>query len=318
MITFNATNSSSLSASKLTAFVVLASATFGLMAPDLCGQVKKKFSEAEISTALTYEAKQKEIDYDFKVEGRPNAEMVKKAQMQSSSKLFGKTGYVLADSTNRVIRVLLDTNKDRKLDYFSYYKDGVEVYREIDTDYDEEPNEYRWMGSAGTRWGVDKNQDGEVDQWKVISAEEVAYEVFMAIKTRDDARYQRLLLTNDEFRSLGLTGKMAQDAAARLGKARKEFANMVRSQKTINAQASWINSGNGQPSLAAAGKELSKDIVCHDHASSVFQSANGTDTLALGTLVRVGQAWRLMELPQVVPKGKPLSLIHISEPTRPY
>jgi TolA-binding protein len=273
-------------------------------ATETFAQADKKFSDDQIATALTYKAKQPGVDYDFKVQGKPSAEQVKNAQMQASAQKFGKSGYVLADSTNRVIRVLLDSNKDRKLDYFSYYKDGVEVYREVDTDYDTEPNEYRWMGSAGTRWGIDRNQDGEIDQWKVISAEEVAYEVFMAIKNRDDSRYMRLLMTNEEFRSLGLTGDIAKDAAARLDKARKGFAAMVRGQKTINESAKWINSGNGQPSLAPAGSGLSKDLICHDHASSVFQSSAGTDTLALGTLVKIGDVWRLMELPQVVPRGK--------------
>ena len=126
----------------------------------------------------------------------------------------------------------------------------------------------------------------------------------MAIKTRDDARYQRLLLTDAELSSLGLSGDVAKAAAAGLDNARKGFANMVRSQKTIDGKAKWINSGNGQPNLAAAGSGLSKDLLCHDHASSVFESAAGTDTLALGTLVRVGDTWRLMELPQVVPRGK--------------
>jgi len=290
---------------KLVALIIAAAAMIVFNFNDAQAQQQKQFSEKEISTALTYKAKQ-EVDYDFKVTGSPTAEMVKQAQMQSSTELFGRTGYVLADATNRVVRVLLDTNKDRKLDSFSYYKDGIEVYREVDTDFDSEPNEYRWMGSAGTRWGIDRNQDGEIDQWKVISAEEVAYEVFMAIKTRDDARYQRLLLTNQEFSSLGLNGDVQKAAAAGLEKARKGFANMVRSQKTIDEKAKWINSGNGQPSLAAAGRGLSKDLLCHDHASSVFQSAAGTDTLALGTLVRIGDTWRLMELPQVVPRGKPI------------
>ena len=268
---------------------------------------EKKFTDSDKSKALTYKPKQDGVDYDYNVGGRPSKDIVEKTKMQNSEELFGiKTGYVLADATNRVVRALLDTNKDRKLDRFSYFKDGIEVYREIDTDYDSEPNEYRWMGAAGTRWGIDRNQDGEIDQWKVISAEEVAFEVFMSIRNRDDARYQRLLLTNDEFRSLGLKGNIAKDAAARLERARKEFPNMVRGQKAIDGKSKWINSGSGQPGIAAANSERTKDLLCHDHASSVFGSANGTDTLALGTLVKVGDAWRLMELPQVVPKGKPI------------
>jgi len=92
-------------ARKLSAFAVLVAALIGSVAPDAYGQTKKKFSEGEITTALSYKAKQKEVDYDFKVNGRPSADVVKKTQMQSSAELFGKTGYVLADSTNRVIRV---------------------------------------------------------------------------------------------------------------------------------------------------------------------------------------------------------------------
>ena len=294
-------------AKKVATAAVFAAALIVLRSQGAQAQQKqpKKFTESEISTALTYKAKQ-EVSYDFQINGRPPEEMIKKAQMQSSAELFGKTGYVLADATNRVIRVLLDTNKDRKLDQFSYYKDGIEVYREIDTDYDGQPNQFRWLGTAGTRWGVDRNQDGEIDQWNVISAEEVAFEVFMAIKMRDDARYQRLLITDAELASLGLTGDIAKDAAARLQRARKEFPNMVRGQKAIDGKAKWINSGNGQPSLASVGDGLTKDLLCHDHASSVFESAAGTDTLALGTVVQIGNSWRLMELPQVVPRGKPI------------
>ena len=290
---------------KLAAFAIFATALIVLDCNHAQGQQARKFNDSDKAKVLNYKARQ-EVDYDFKVSGKPSAEMVNKAQMQSSTVLFGKKGYVLADPTNRIVRVLLDTNKDDKLDSFSYYKDGIEVYREIDTDDNPKPNEFRWLGSAGSRWGVDRNQDGEIDHWKVISAEEVAFEVFMAIKNRDDARYQRLLLSDAEFKSLGLTGDIGKDAAVRLDRARKEFPNMVRSQKMINGQAKWINSGNGQPSLAPAGRGLSKDLLCHDHASSVFESAAGTDTLALGTLVRIGNTWRLMELPQVVPRGKPI------------
>ena len=278
----------------------------GVTISSATAQEEKEFTVEQKGQVLNYRPTQ-EVNFDYKFSGKPPKEAIEKAQMQKAEKLFkGKLGYVLADETNRVVRVLIDSNEDRKLDYFSYFKDGAEVYREIDTDYDSKRNEFRWLGAGGTRWGVDRNQDGEIDFWKVISAEEVAFEVFMAIRNRDDARYQRLLITDAEFRSLGLTGTIAADAAKRLDRARKQFGQMVRGQKMINEKAKWINSGNGQPSIAAAGVGLSKDIICHDHASSVFESAAGTDTLALGTLVQIGNVWRLMELPQVVPRGKPI------------
>ena len=227
-------------------------------------QIKKILSWAPSNT----------VDYDYAIErgSQPTEEMVKKCQIQRANSWNGKNGFVLADNTNRVLRVLLDVNKDDKqrLDFWAYYKDGVEVYREVDSNFDGKPDQFRWLGTAGTRWGVDKNQDGAIDQWKHISAEEVAYEVFMAIKTRDDERFRRLLITGDEFKTLGLSGKIAEDAKQRLAKAQSGFANMVRSQKTIDGSAQWINSGNGQPSMAPASKEVANDLIVHDHASSVF------------------------------------------------
>lgn len=259
--------------------------------------------KAEIRKILSW-APSHEVEYDFAIEkgSQPPAAMVDKCQIQRANSWNGKKGFVVADNTNRVLRVLLDLDKDKKqkLDFWSYYKDGVEVYREVDEDFNGKPDQFRWLGTAGTRWGVDSNQDGEIDEWKHISAEEVAFEVFMAIKTRDDERYRRLLITGDEFKSLGLSGKIADDAKQRLAKAQSGFANMVRGQKAINASSKWINSGNGQPSMAPKGDEMAKDLIVHDHASSVFQSKSGTNTLALGTLVKIGNVWRLMELPQVV------------------
>ncbi|MEZ6094425.1 MAG: hypothetical protein R3C03_09335 [Pirellulaceae bacterium] len=66
-------------------------------------------------------------------------------------------------------RIYLDTNGDRKLDSWSFSK--TEVYRGLDTDGDENRDEIRWLGTAGTRWGLDKDQNGKIDDWKQISAE---------------------------------------------------------------------------------------------------------------------------------------------------
>lgn len=260
--------------------------------------------KAEIKKILSWTPSY-EVDYDFAIKkgSNPTADMVDQCQIQRAAQWKeGKNGFVVADKTNRILRVLLDRNKDKdqRLDYWSYFKDGVEVYREEDSNFDGKPDQFRWLGTGGTRWGIDKNQNGQIDTWKHISAEEVAFEVFMAIKTRDDNRFRRLLLTGDEFKTLGLSGKMAEDARQRLTKAQSGFANMVRSQKAIDASSQWINSGNGQPSMVPASEEVANDMIVHDHASSVFQSKAGTSTLALGTLVKIGDVWRLMELPQVI------------------
>ena len=55
-------------------------------------------------------------------------------------------------------------------------------YRDIDADFDNKADQYRWFNTGGTRWGIDKNEDGRIDFWQVISAPEVAEELVWALK----------------------------------------------------------------------------------------------------------------------------------------
>ncbi len=94
---------------------------------------------------------------------------------------------------------LFDTNKDNRLDRWCYYNAGVEVYRESDTDFNEVADEFRWLSTEGLRWGKDANEDGVVDAWNMISAEEVTAEVVRATASRDADRFARLLITESEI-----------------------------------------------------------------------------------------------------------------------
>src|SRR5207245_7871750 len=55
-----------------------------------------------------------------------------------------------------------------KIDVWSYYKDGKEVYREIDSTFTGKPDQYRWFNDGGAKWGVDETKDGKIKFWKVI------------------------------------------------------------------------------------------------------------------------------------------------------
>ena len=95
------------------------------------------------------------------------------------------SGWVLLDAKKQPVRRFFDTRGDKKgVDVYSYYKDGVEVYREIDSKYKNKPDQYRWLNNGGSKWGIDLNDDGKIDVWRVISAEEVAQEVYQAVLMR--------------------------------------------------------------------------------------------------------------------------------------
>ena len=81
---------------------------------------------------------------------------------------------------------------------------------------------------------------------------------------------------------------------------------MARGQKAINATAKFVDAGNGRPMMMPSGTLGNRrDLVVYDQASGFFDSS-GSKQLALGSLVKVGNVWRMVELPEVVDSSKPL------------
>ena len=139
-----------------------------------------------------------------------------------------------------VLRKFVDTNGDNTVDQWSYYKDGVEVYRDIDSNYNGKIDQCRWFHGGGSRWGIVSKENGEIDSWKSISAEEVSAELVAAVATRDAKRFARLLITPTELNSLGLGKSRADGIADKLDKALANFKSASTRQKVVAADAVWV------------------------------------------------------------------------------
>ena len=111
--------------------------------------------------ALKLQPIQKQIDYDV-----PDAQAAEKCTL-SCDQGPAVSGWEVRSGDGNMLRRFLDTNGDNKVDQWCYYKDGVEVYRDIDSNFNRKADEYRWLGTAGIRWAVDTNEDGHIDGWKV-------------------------------------------------------------------------------------------------------------------------------------------------------
>jgi hypothetical protein len=230
------------------------------------------------------------------------------AEQQASCKVElvkgGKgSGYVLRDPAGQTVRRFFDSNGDNKIDTWCYYKDGAEVYREIDASFNGRPDQYRWLNHAGSKWGLDPNEDGKIDSWKVISPQEVSQEIVAALATGNHARLQAMLLSEAELKALELSPAEVQRVQASLGQVREKFDETLGKLKGME-KATWIHLEVGAPGCRPNDVTGARgDLVSYSRGTVLYETGGKSDYLQTGEMVRVGHAWRLVEAP--VPGAAP-------------
>ena len=246
--------------------------------------------------ALKLEPRQKGAEFD-----RPGPDDVRAATIKQE-KFDGVDALVVRGPDGRIFRAFADTNGDRVVDRWSFFKDGLEVFREMATNPKEtKANEARWLNSGGSRWGVDSNADGTLDAWKTISAEEATAEIVNALRDRDPAAFVRLLPTKTELEAAGFVGPRLDEILGRVTAAREQFAKLAASQKKIGPQATWASMLTPQsPGVLPAGSPgVVQDITAYDNVVVLAEDGGSGVQVVVGSLVRCGDAWRPLDAPQL-------------------
>lgn len=217
-----------------------------------------------------------------------------------AEKIGDHVGWVVKDGRGYVLRRFLDTNRDNKVDTWCYFRNGLEVYRDIDSDGDGKVDQFRWFTTAGSKWGVDTNQDGMIDRWQRISAEEVADEAVRALAEKNSARFRALLLNANELKSLGLSGPLLQEVANAIQQAESQFQQAAAKAAALGA-VKWVQFSGHHPGLLSASSDgPSQDLLIYENAIAFAEGQGGTVQVFLGTLVQVGPTWRLVTAPQLL------------------
>lgn len=249
-------------------------------------------ADSDLEKALGFTPFQSDVEYD-----KPTAAEIEKCEL---TPIAGKkvSGWAINNDAGQTLRRFVDTNGDKSLDQWCYYRNGVEVYRDIDGDFDGKPDQYRWLGTAGTRWGIDKGEDGDIESWKQISAEEVTAEVVAAIQNQDLPRFQAVLLSKAELDELGVSPEQATKIATRVKHANEDFSEVAKRQTKLSKTAKWIYFGGSRPSVIPAGtQESTKDLYIYDNVSAIVDDNGEHGQVPIGTLIRVGDTWKLLDLP---------------------
>jgi thiol-disulfide isomerase/thioredoxin len=221
----------------------------------------------------------------------------------------GSTGYLLLDSAGKPIRRFFDSNGDRQIDIWSYYKDGIEIYRELDSKFANRPDlpamkrarpdQFRWLGTAGMKWGIDLNDDGKIDGWKLISAEEAAQEAFQAVLGHDFARLQALFISEAEMTALKLPAEQVERLRSLQKQAPATFQATADKLTALGGQPQIVQIESAVPQCIAAdvaGTE--RDLFKLRTRSVLFEYGDKKqEWLQTGRMMQVGLAWRLLEAP---------------------
>jgi len=212
----------------------------------------------------------------------------------------------MADGTR--LRQFLDTDGDNKVDLWCYYNQGFEVYRDVDADHNSKADQYRWLGTAGTRWALDDNEDGKIDRWRQISAEEVTAEVIAAIATNDTERFSRLLATGEDLKAAGLGKSMVERLGKKIAGSPDAFAAILKTNKSVSPAARWVQFASSTPGIVPEGTDgASKDIRVYENAVAMFDDAGQGGQVLVGTIIAVGDRWRLVDAPQIVAENQPMA-----------
>lgn len=209
--------------------------------------------------------------------------------------------WILFDAKKQRLRCYSITNTKKIFDTWSYYKDGQEVFRELDTDFNGRKNQYRWLNSAGMKWGISNKEDRKIDAWQMISAEEVAQEVFAALANGDVTRLQALMITDADMRVMKLPSAETQRMTSLVTGAPAKFQAVRAKLPQLDGQARLISIESATPRcVLAEANGTDQDQLRYPYRTFLFEAADKKhDWVQTGAMIKVGKAWRLIDGPSL-------------------
>jgi thiol-disulfide isomerase/thioredoxin len=221
-------------------------------------------------------------------------------------------GYALRDGQGKLLRRFVIAHGSPRLDQWSYFQDGFEVYREEDLDGDRSLDECRWLNAGGTRIALVER--GAIKGWRQISAEEASKILVQALVSGDAALLETVMATPAELAAAGVTKDVVSKVAAAAAKRPEELGELRKKLIGWNEQTVWNRFDGTFPHVipADAASGLAKDLVLYENAmiipgtSAAQQNAAKMAFLQIADMIQLGATWKFVELPRVIDPEKPI------------
>jgi thiol-disulfide isomerase/thioredoxin len=231
----------------------------------------------------------------------PGSEEIKQCEVRGvRGSRKGSGAWLLLDPKGLPLRRIFDSDGDRRPDVWSYYKDGLEVYREVDSKKTGRPDHFRWFNAGGMKWGVDEDGDGKIDHWNLISAEEVAREVYQAAVDNDFHRLQALFITERELQALPLPAAQADKIRTQLRDSGKKFKAALEKMPNIEKSVLVRVESATPQCVPAETAGAGEDVIHYPFRSVLYQTTDKKyEWLQTGEIIKVGASWRLLDAPSI-------------------
>ena len=209
-------------------------------------------------------------------------------------------GYVIRDAEGKPVRQFVSYD-GKSFNIVAFYVNGQEAYRETYPPAPTEPYQYRWLGPNGGKWGLDKDRDGKVDEWVVISPEEASQEILQAVLTRDPKRLEALLPSEENLKGVGLPAAEIARIKEKSAGAIKRMGEAAVALK-LSPEAKWVHLELGIPQTTPADAFGGRDDqIVHKNGTILIQDGKETKFLQTGELIMIGRSWKLVEGPTAGP-----------------
>jgi thiol-disulfide isomerase/thioredoxin len=265
----------------------------GLLATWMTFPVDVGAQSVSVEQVLGFRPRQADVEYEI-----PKPDEVAKCKV-TVEQASGKSGWVLAGPQGQTLRRFVDTDGDKKVDQWRYFQHGIEVYRDIDTDRSGRPDEARWVNLGGSRWGVDRDEDGKIDSWKSLSASEASRVAIRAMAEGDVASLEALMVTAEDLKQLGVPTSVATKLFEQTQNLGPKLKAAMAASKVLKSDSRWMRFDGLMPGVVPADDGKSNvDLYVYENATAVIEP--GPAIVQLGEMVRVGEVWKLTQVPRPI------------------
>jgi thiol-disulfide isomerase/thioredoxin len=243
-----------------------------------------------LAQVLAIAPRQQDVPID-----QPSPEQLSNLRLETyrSGKL---SGWMVRRADGSLVRFFLDTDGDNVVDQWRFYREGREVYRDMDTNRNGRPDQYRWFHEGGTRWGIDANEDGVIEAYRVLSLEELLLLTVDAVKKRNFALLQPLLVQASELAGRPVPASMN---AGLQGATMNEFSNLLRRLSSLAPDAEVERVDFKRPyTIPGTSTDGTLDLTVYERLLVVIRHGPEVEFLEFPWVVKVGDAWKLGALPR--------------------